>query len=135
VIEVRPAPAEHYAWIASRAGLVAGSEFRAIEAVAGDRILAMVGYDGWTPNSCIMHVAIDEPIAIRRLIGPTFQLPFERLNRGVVLASILSTNGPSLKFVRRLGFEKLGAIRDGYAVGVDLVVFQMRREKCPYIRR
>src|SRR5437899_3234086 len=61
VIEVRDAPRESYPWIAKRAGIVIDSGFRALEAVEGPRILGMVGYDGWMPNSCAMHVAIEEP--------------------------------------------------------------------------
>lgn len=101
----------------------------AIGAYAADgRILGMVGYDGWTPNSCCMHVAIDSPIAIRRLRRPAFGIPFRELNKGLVLASVLSTNKESLWFVDRLGFKRVARIKDGYEPGVHVMLFEMRRE-------
>jgi len=132
LIEVHPAPVEHYGWIAQRANLTISKGFMAIGAYAADgRILGMVGYDGWTPNSCCMHVAIDSPIAIRRLRRPAFGIPFLELKKGLVLASVLSTNKNSLRFVagpRGLGFTQIAGIRDGYEPGVHVMLFEMRRE-------
>jgi RimJ/RimL family protein N-acetyltransferase len=129
VIEVRPAPPEHYRWIAERAGLALGSGFRAIEAVERGVIVGMVGYDGWTPNSCCMHVALDKPMAARRLLPGAFATPF-RLGRNVVLASVLSSNFRSRRLVRALGFKRLARIRDGWAKGTHMLLYEMRREDC-----
>lgn len=126
MIEVRPAPPEHYGWIAERAGLVAGPQFRALEAVAGERILGMVGYDGWTPNSCTMHVAIEEPIAVRRLLARAFDVPLQLDQpRRVALAAVLSNNEKSLRFTEHLGFERVAELRDAWEPGVHLVLFRM----------
>lgn len=133
MIEVRAAPPEHYRWIAERAHLIIGDSFRAIEALDGDRIVGMVGYDGWTPNSCCMHVAIEEPIAIRRMIKSAFGIPFVELGKGVVLGSVLSTNKKALELDLHLGFKKLCFIRDGWAKGVGMHILEMRRENCRWI--
>lgn len=128
---VRQAPAEHYAWIAERAQLVIGDQFRALEALDGDRILGMVGYDAWTLNACNMHVALDSPIAVRGLLPQAFELPFKSI--GVVTCNVVSTNERSLRLVRHLGFKELTRVRDGWAVGIDMLLFEMRREDCKWI--
>jgi hypothetical protein len=133
VIRVQAAPPEHYPWIAERAKLTIGPSFRAIEAVDGDRILGMVGYDAWMPNSVAMHVAIDEPIAVRHLLKPAFGLPFLHYGKGVIVGTVLSTNEKALAFDKNLGFREVGRITDGWAVGVDLVFLEMRREECRFI--
>jgi RimJ/RimL family protein N-acetyltransferase len=128
---VREATRDRYAWIAQRAPLTAGTEFRAIEAVdAAGRIHGMVGYDGWTPNAVTMHIALENPAALRSLMEPMFRIPFFSLGRGVALASVLGTNARSLALVRHVGFREACRIRDGHSVGVDLVFFEMRREDC-----
>lgn len=134
MIEVRAAPPEHYGWIASRAQLIVGSAFRAIEAVdANGNIIGMVGYDGWTPNSCAMHVAIEKPIAVRRLVRPAFGIPFLELKKHVVLGTVLTTNEAALKLDLHLGFTKLTTIRDGWKEGVGIHLLEMRRENCRWI--
>jgi len=135
VIEVRAASPEHYPWIAQKANLVISNVFRALEAVSGDRILGMVGYDAWTPNSCAMHVAIEEPIAIRRLIHKAFEIPFVSFGRGVIFGSVLSTNPRALALDLHLGFRELARLRDAWMVGIDLILLEMRREDCRWLRK
>lgn len=135
MIEVRAAPSEHYDWIARRAHLAVGGSFRAIEGVdESGRIVAMVGYDGWTPNSCAMHVAVENPMAFRRMVRPAFGIPFAEAGRRVVVCGVLSTNLASLKIVKHLGFKPFGVLRDGWAEGVAIHYFEMRREDCRWIR-
>jgi hypothetical protein len=133
---VRAAPPEHYGWIAQRAQLVPGPSFRAIEAVDEQgRIHGMVGYDGWTENMVCVHIALDHPGALRHLIKPGFGIPFLELGRGVLVAQVLSTNERSLRLMTRLGFTYLSRVRDGWAKGVDVCLFEMRREDCRFIEK
>ena len=133
---VRDAPAEHYGWIAERARLAIGPSFRAIEAVdESGRIHGMVGYDGWTDNAVCIHIALDNPAALRALLKPGFGIPFLRLNKGVILAQVVSSNDRSLRLVPRLGFRFAYRVRDGWAKGLDMVWFEMRKEDCRHIRR
>lgn len=133
-MKVGPAPPEHYRWIAERAHLVIGDTFSAIEAVDKKGLIAgMVGYDGWTPNSCCLHIALDRPIALRALVCEGFATVW-RTGRTVALASVLGTNERSLNLVRHLGFREKTRIHDGWMKGVDLVLFEMRRETCRWAR-
>lgn len=97
----------------------------------------MVGYDGWTPNACSMHVAIEDPIAVRRLIKPAFGIVFDEkpkgLGLGVALASVLSTNTQSLRFTKHLGFKRVAMLRDAWRPGVHMIFFELRRDE--WLRR
>lgn len=109
--------------------------FKAIEAIEerDGRILGMVAYDGWTPNACSMHVAIEEPIAVRRLVRPAFRIPFVELKKQVVIGMVLSTNLKALKLDEHLGFTIRGRIPDAWAPGVDLILLSMRRDECRFL--
>lgn len=133
MIVVREAPFDHYPWILERAGLILTQGFKALEAVDGDRILGMVGYDGWLPNACSMHVAIEEPIAIRRLVRPAFRIPFVEFKLQVVIGAVLSTNTKALALDEHLGFTVKGRIPDAWAPGVDLIFLSMRRDQCRFL--
>jgi hypothetical protein len=127
-------PPEHYPWIAKRASLVIGSQFRAIEAIdSNGRVHGAVGYDGWTPGAVCVHVALDHPAALRHLLKPGFRIPFDEFGRKVVLATVLSSNARSLALVTSLGFIESHRIVDGWSEGVDMVLFEMRRGNCRWL--
>ena len=128
------APPEHLSWIGEQAALDIGSEFRAIEAIdETGRIHGIVGYDGWCPGSVAMHVAIANPICIRRLIQTAFGLPFIEFNLPLVKATVLSDNEKSIRFTKHLGFKHVATLHDWWSPGVDLMLFEMRREDCRWI--
>jgi len=129
---VRAAPPEHLQWLTSRAKLTLSPSLRAIEAVEGDRILGMVGYDDWMDNACSIHLAVDAPIAIRRLVGPAFRVPFVELGLGTLVAKVLSTNTRSLQLIKHFGFREIARGRDWIRPGIDLVISELRREDCKW---
>ena len=133
MITVRPAPPEHIRWLTARARLDPNPGLMALEAVRGDRIVGMVGFDGWTATSVAMHVALDEPIATRRLLKPSFGLVFYEYGKSVAIAKVLSTNKRSLDFTRALGFREVFRGKDYIDHGVDLVIHEMRRHECRWL--
>jgi hypothetical protein len=134
MVTVQPAPAAHYPWLAQRAHLIVGSQFRAIEAIDGaGRIVAMVGYDGWTESAVSMHVTLEYPAALRRILRPAFGIPFVELGKKLVLCQVLSTNAQSLALVKGVGFRQVYRGRDWWADGVDLVFFEMRKKDCRWV--
>lgn len=142
---LRVAAPEHYDWIASRANLVPGPQFGAIEAVTDEgRIIGMVGFDGWLPNSVSLHIAMEEPGEIPReirraamhdLISCAFRSAFDGFGRGVAFATVLSNNTRSRRLVERLGFEPAGCLEDAWSRGVDLLLYSMRRDACRWLRK
>jgi RimJ/RimL family protein N-acetyltransferase len=138
VIRIQAAPPEHHPWIAERAGLALHSGFMAIEAVDDTgRVLGMVGFDGWMPQAVCLHIAIEEPIVLRRLLpaafGVAFGPPPGGFAKAAAIATVLSTNEKSLELVRRVGFQKAYVGHDWSGPGVDFCVFEMRREWCRFI--
>ncbi len=132
---VRPAPKEHYAWLTERAGLVPSCEFRAIEAAdESGRIVGMVGYDSWTPNGVFMSVALEDPQAVFALRRHAFRYPFVQESRNVAVAIVRSDNLRSQRLIEHLGFRMTYAVNDGWANGIDLLVYEMRRKDCRWIR-
>lgn len=139
---VRVAPPEHWCWIAERAQLLVGPGFGVVEAIEDlrgaegpVRILAQVAFDGWTSNSVSLHVAVEAPIALRRLVKQCFGMAFGQFGKRVVTAMVLSTNARSLALVEHLGFREVYRGREWWAPGVDMVIFEMRREDCRYLDR
>lgn len=134
-MKVQAAPPEHLAWFTQRTGYPTGPSFRAIEVVDGSGMVAgMVGFDNWCPNSAQIHVAIDRPALCRRLIRAAFEFPFVQAGRGVLVALIAAINEKSMDLAQRFGFRIAYRVLDGWAPGVDLVVMELRKENCRWIR-
>lgn len=132
---VRQAPPEHYSWLLSRLGCAATPDFRALEAVdEKDVIHGMVGCDYWTLNAVHMHVAVTSGVRGHCLIRPAFEWVFETARRGLALGLIRSDNPKALKLNLHLGFRETHRIREGAAAGVDLVLMEMRREECRWLK-
>jgi RimJ/RimL family protein N-acetyltransferase len=133
---VRAAPVEHFGWLCRRIGYTPTLSFRAIEAVDGaGRVRGMVGFDLWTDTAVWFHVAVDDPMALRALIGPGFRYPFEQLGREIALASVRSDNARSRALCRKVGFREAWSIKDGISHGVDLVVYELRKADCRWLAR
>lgn len=97
---------------------------------------AMVIYDGWTPNSVQVHVYSRDPASLLRpdFIREIFHYPFVQANRRLLVSVTPAHAESSLALSRALGFKETYRIRDGWAESIDMVVKEMRREECRYLR-
>lgn len=115
----------------------AGPEFRGIKLVEDGKILAMVGYDFWTENAVQMHVWFGDSSAAlkgRVFLHEVFRYPFELCGRGLVIGVTPAHNAASLRFQRFLGFEEKYRIQNGWAIGDDLVLSELKKENCVWLR-
>ena len=128
-----------FEWIRSRTSCAVGPGFRAIAAREGDRILGMVGFDGWwgAPGSggaVQMHVAIDAPPCARRLVRAAFDYVFNQAGKAVAIGVVPSHNARALRFDLGLGFRESYRVRDGWAPGDDMIFLEMRRDECRWLK-
>lgn len=121
-------------WLTSRAQSNASPDMKAIACIDHTgKIHGMAGFDGWTPNSVVVTIALDTPIAFKRLVWAIFDFAFVQARRGVVLATVKGSNERSLRLCAHVGLREVYRVRDGIAVGDDLVIMEMRREDCRWI--
>lgn len=113
------------------------ADMTAIKYVDEDGIKAMVGYDNWTHTSCMMHVlSIDPAIWKSRVwLREAFSYPFIQCDKLVVLGATPSSLDRALKLAKGLGFKEFARIKDGYNVDDDMVLTEMRREDCRWIKK
>ena len=135
-MQVIVAPEAHHKWISDKAGFCPTEDFRAVEAVdEKGQIHGMVGFDNWTENSVVVCIALDKPVALRRLIHPVFDFIFNRANRGIILCMVRGENQRSYQVCRKLGFREAYRVKDGIKVGEDMIILEMRREECRWIEQ
>lgn len=126
--------AEAFGWIETRTGCVLTRNARAIQALdTSGRIRGVIAYDCWTESGVQAHMAVDSPVVWRSLLRPAFTYPFLEVGRSLLIGIIAADNPRSLNMVRRLGFRETYRVVDGWSVGVDLIVHEMRRHECRWL--
>ncbi len=112
------------------------SGFRGISYVVQSSTLAVVAYDNWTDNAVFMHCwsQATKPWFDSRYLHEIFTYPFQTCNRGLVIGLTQGDNVPIIEFCRRVGFKETYRIKDGFKLGTDLVIQEMRREDCRWLR-
>lgn len=127
---------EAFEWVQARTGCVLTPNARAIEARdASGRIRGVVAYDHWTVNAVQAHMAVDAPIVVRSLLPAAFEYPFLEAGKGVMIGIIPAVNLRSCTMARHLGFREAHRVRDGWAIGEDLIIHELRREECRWLQR
>jgi RimJ/RimL family protein N-acetyltransferase len=69
----------------------------------------------------------------RELLFAAFDYPFNQLELNVVLGLVDSSNEDAINLNTKLGFRTAHRIVDGHPDG-DLILFEMRREDCKWLR-
>ena len=117
-------------------GLVIGQEFRGIKLVnSANQVVAIAGFDHWHPNSAAIHIWIRNPGDLRRkFIREVFNYVFVTCNKGVVLGATPCNNVAALELNRRIGFRVVARIKDGWELGTDLAIQELRKEDCRWIK-
>lgn len=108
---------------------------RGIKLVVDNEIHAMVVYDNWTPAAVQMHVCIANHRHFNRaFIREALLYPFEQCGRELLVGVTPGDNTAALDFNRRIGFVEKYRIRDGWKSGVDMVVQELRKGDCKWLR-
>lgn len=111
------------------------ADFKALLQVdsAGD-LAAIVGYDSWTINAVHMHIWIPKWIG-KEFIREAFRYTFDIAGKGLAIGGTPAHNAAALEFNRRVGFRETYRIKDGWALGTDMVIQEMQRRECRWILR
>lgn len=122
-------------WLCERIGYVPTPHLRCIANIRKDgKILGVVGFDGWNGASCQMHVAGEGNWVTRDLLIAVFDYVFRLADCSVVLGLVPSGNDKALRFDKHVGFIEVARVKHAHPDG-DLVVLQLRREDCRYLRK
>ena len=130
---------EHMRWTmfdflrAHGVNLHRSEDFQALGRMEGERLIGVVGYNGFCGLTCQIHTAGDGHWVSREFIAKTFDYPFVQLGMEHLFAPVAQTNAKALRFDRHMGFTEFGRIKDGYERGIDMIVLTMSKKDCKWI--
>lgn len=125
---------EQLAMLCDKVELVPTPNMRGITLLSDGEPVLIVGYDGWTPGSVVMHQWAKHPRYFGRdILKQAFHYAFNIGKCSTVIGTVRSDNPLALEVDRKIGFTPVAVIKDGYGVGLDLHILQLRRENCRWI--
>jgi RimJ/RimL family protein N-acetyltransferase len=131
--EIRQSTKEELEKLCREVQLVPTGNLRGISLIVDGEAVLIVGYDGWTDGSVVMHQWCKHPRYYgRRMMHEAFRYPFEIAGLQVVLGTVRSDNPRALEINRKLGFLTAAIIPNAYGPGVDLHLLQLPRHLCKW---
>jgi len=130
---VREAMPSSFGWMTARSGYTPLPDAVGLEVVRGGETQGLVLLDGRTSTMAQVHVALATPQAALRLRRAVFRLAFAQLGLRVLVTVLASSNVAAVRLAGGLGFSVAGRIRDGFALGDDLLLYELRREDCRFL--
>ena len=128
---------EEWLWFKERTHVLRCEDTQGIVAIDGTAgILAVLVADSFSPDSCNVHMAIDNPLVIRSgFLHEVGRHLFHTCGRSHIFGLVPSTNKRAIKFDKHIGFTEVACIPDGVGTGVDYIVFRMDKADCPWIEQ
>lgn len=125
---------DEWEWASARAECNWCEDTKGVIAYKNLEIVGAVILDSWSFNSVTIHLAIEDPMTLRHgYPEEVFGYVFNTCGRNIILGATPSDNLKALKFNKHIGFTEVYRVKDGYKVGVDFVIFELRKENCRYI--
>lgn len=133
--EIRASTPEELMRLCFHVQLVPTFNLKGITLLSNGEPVIIVGYDGWTEGSVVMHQWIKHPRFVGRdILREAFRYPFEVGGLQTVIATVRSDNEAALTIDRKVGFEDVAVVPDAYGPGVDLHLLHLPRSKCKWYK-
>ncbi len=131
------ADAEITDWVAQRIpGYVTSPGAKAIGVVKQGRFVAAVTYERYNGANIEAAIAAEPGArwADRAVLRGLFSYPFEQLGVEAVTLLVALDNLASLNLATKLGFAQVAIVPFAAPAGVPLVILQMYRDQCRWLR-
>lgn len=94
-----------------------------------------IGYTSFLGKTCQMHVVnFKKKYTPRKLLEAAFDYPFNQCGCEIVFGTVNSNNEAAMRYDAHLGFKEANRFRGVHDDGGDLVLFQMNKDECRYIK-
>jgi hypothetical protein len=135
-VQFRPLTEQfEWEWFTNLTHVIRCEDMQGIVAYAATgKILAVMVADSFSPDSCNLHVAIDNPVVIKYgFLNECFRHIFHTRRRNHVFGMVPANNARALKFNEHIGFTEVARIPDGVGTGTDYIILRLDKADCRWI--
>jgi hypothetical protein len=91
--------------------------------------------DGWTHTACNAHLAVQNPMCLRKLFGEFAQYVFITCDKQMMIGIVEETHVRALKLDKNIGFKEIYRLKDGYAPDVDQIIMRLNKADCRFLHK
>jgi hypothetical protein len=125
-----------WTWIKERTHAIRCEDTQGIVAYREGEIQAAAAFDSFTDSACSVHIAMDNPFAIKYgFLREIANHLFITCGRKRIFGLVPSNNVKALAFDYKIGMKELTCIPNAVAEGVDYVVLHMPKEECVWLHK
>lgn len=127
---------EEFLWVQEAAECAYCDDMNGIVMYRDGNLVAAIVLESWSYNSVTIHIRVDDPLVFKHgFAEECYDYIFNKCEKGVLIGVTPANNVKALKFNHHIGLNEIYRIKDGYAIGVDYVVQEARKENCKYLRK
>jgi hypothetical protein len=94
-----------------------------------------VGFDGFLGKTCQIHVVnFSKKYTPRKLLFAVFDYAFNKAGVETLIGTVNSLNEQAMQYDQNLGFTEKCRFEGVHDNGGDLVIFEMKKADCRFIR-
>jgi hypothetical protein len=122
------------AFLQEHAGVQPSPDLKVIGWVSEDKLVIVVGFNGWLGSLANMHVAYapNWHFTPRQMLRECFRYAFITAKREMLLGIVNSKNIRAMRMDIHLGFTERFRLPGLHDDGGDLVLFGMAKDECIY---
>ena len=110
------------------------ADSRGIVAEKDGDIVAVVMFDNWSFSAVQVHIKVEDPFVFKHgFHREVCKYVFLETGRNAMIGLVPADNHKALKLDTHFGFKEIYRLKDGYKMGVDFVIMEMRKEDCQYL--
>lgn len=132
---IRAASVEEIEFVCDRVGYAPSKGAKGVVIMDKQDIGAAAIYDHWTHSAVQMHAYSISPKFIFNpdFCREIFTYPFIQCKKTLAFTVTPCDNSASLALARFLGFVEVYRIENGWRIGTDMVIQELRRENCRFL--
>ena len=122
-----------WAWVNAQVGILRVEDTNGLMAIDQDTGLPVGAciMDNWTPNSVQCHFMLTSPMVLKHgFLETCFDVIFNQTGRKVIYGLVPSDKEQAIKFNEHLRFTEKSRFEDGFADGIDYILYELKKADC-----
>lgn len=100
-----------------------------------NKTMGAVIFDNFMHNSCQATIMLASPMVLKYgFLDEAFDMVFDGFGKDYIYCMIAENNSKSLRLNEHLGGKPITRIIEGFGPGVDYIVTEIHKKRCPYYR-
>ena len=125
---------EEWAWFVERTHVIRCEDTQGICAYRSGKLVAMAVFDSFSVDACSVHMAVDNPMAIRHgFLEAIAYHAYVICGRTRLFGLVPDNNRRAIKLDKHIGFKEVARIPHAVSEDVGYIVMELHKRDCRFL--